>query len=573
MPEQQRRTGMNVTMTRKRAALYARISQAADDVDKTANQLAELRALAQSCGYVVADEFEDDDVSAYEGKAERTEFARLLVGLQDGRFDVVMATEPQRLTRGGPTELEALQLACAKGGAVIHTRAAGVQDPATPGVVAIQRIQDAVSWLEVATMKERQRARNRADRAQGLPPKGVRPFGWEAERRPLSPEVAERLGWDIEQGRLYVPVRESEAEVIREAYRLYMDEGASLWDLARRWTAQGVRTDKMGGTRKDRARPGETKPVPAVWVASTVRQVLIRPRNAGLLVSGGVEMPVSRIEPVVSRADWQAIQAEIARRADIIAPSPGPKARSLLAGILECSCGERMHATISYTQRKDRTRYSYRIYKCRNAPTDRGRKHSSVNLQLADDTVALRVLHRVYAGGSATIDRAEWTAKMDALAERYAANSRNVEHLRGLTLDPNTSREDLAFYQGQLRGAHAERGTLDAQRDVLNAERAEGGALAELVDAWHGLPRGERSAPDAPLPTWMESVWLTAGVAAWESLDIDKRREVVRGMWRVRVTLGGRGSERLVFRRVGGSRESRGASWLTLQASLSDAQV
>lgn len=369
-----------------------------------------------------------------------------------------------------------------------------------------------------------------------------------------------------------MPVREGEAEVFREAYRLYMDDGASLWDLARRWTAQGVKTDKMGGTRKDRARPGETKPVPAVWVASTVRQVLIRPRNAGLLVSGGVEMPVSRIEPIVSRAEWETLQAEIARRADIIAPGPGPKARSLLAGILECACGERMHATISYSQRKGGPRNVYRIYKCRNAPTDRGRKHSSVNLQLADDAVALRVLHRVYTGGSAIIDRSEWTAAMDALTERYVANSRNIEHLRGLAVDPNTSREDLVFYQGQLRGAHAEREALDAQRDMLNAERAEGGALAELVDAWHGLPHGERSAPDAPLPTWMESVWLTAGVAAWESLDIDKRREVARGMWRVRVTLGGRGAERLVFKRVGGCSESRGASWPALQASLSDTE-
>lgn len=556
---------MNMTETPKRAALYARISQTAEDVDKTANQLAELRDLAVASGYAVADEFEDDDVSAYEGKAERAEFARLLVGLQDGRFDVVMATEPQRLTRGGPTELEALQLACAKGGAVIHTRAQGIQDPATPGVLAIQRIQDAVSWLEVATMKERQRARNRADRAQGLPPKGVRPFGWESERRPLSPDVAERCGWDIEQGRLYVPVREPDAEVIRDAYRAYMDDGVSLWDLARRWTAQGVKTDKMGGTRKDRARPGETKPVPAVWVASTVRQVLVRPRNAGLLVSDGVEMPVSRIEPIVSRAEWEALRAEIARRADVIAPGPDPKARSLLAGILECACGERMHATISYSQRKAGPRNVYRIYKCRNMPTDKGRKHSSMNLQIADDAVALRVLHRVYSGGSAIIDRAEWAAAMDALIERYAVNSRSVEHLRRLTVDPNTSREDLAFYQSQLRAAHAEREALDAQRDMLNAERAEGGALAELAAAWQGLPSEHQSAPGSTLPTWREAMWLTAGLSAWESLDIDKRREIVRGMWRVRLILGGRGAERLVFKRVGDSSESRGASWSALR--------
>jgi DNA invertase Pin-like site-specific DNA recombinase len=551
----------------KKAALYARISQAAEDVDKTANQLAELRDLAKASGYVVADEFEDDDVSAYEGKAERADFVRLLVAVQDGHFDVVMATEPQRLTRGSATELEALQLACAKGGAVIHTRAQGVQDPATPGVVAIQRIQDAVSWLEIATMKERQRARNRADRTVGLPSKGVRPFGWEAERRPLPAELAERYGWEAEKGWLYVPLRESEAEIIRAAYRWYMEDGASLRDIARRWTAQGIKTDKMGGTRKDRARPGETKPVPAVWVASTVRQVLTRARNAGILMSGGVEMPVSRIEPIMSRADLDTIRKEIARRAEIIAPGPGPKARSLLAGILECACGERMHATISYSQRKGGPRNVYRIYKCRNVATDKARKHSSVNLALADDAVTLRVLHRVYAGGSAIIDRAEWTAAMGALSERYTASSRNIGHLRALTLDPDTSRADLAFYQGQLRAAHAEREALDAERDRLNAGRAEGGALAELVSAWQGLPTEHRSASASPLPTWRETLWLVAGVSVWERLDLDKRREIVRGMWRVRVSLGGRGTDRLVFRRVGAVEESNGASWPVLRAS------
>lgn len=335
--------------TPRRAAIYARISQAADDVDKTANQIAELRALAKTSGYMVAegDVFEDDDVTAYRGKAERPGYVAMLAALDEGRFEVVMATEPQRLTRGSATDLDALNVALVRAGAVLHTRAAGIQDPATPTTRALMEIMDTIGGLEVAIKTERQKARNRADRAEGLPPKGVRPFGWEHERRALSPEVAERLGWNASQGALYVPVRESEAEIIRDAYRAVMDDDATLWEIARRWTAAGVKTDKMGKTRKDRTRPGEVKPVPAVWVASTVKQVLTRPRNAGILISEGAELPVSRIEPIVSRDELERLAARLATRAEAVAPGPGPKARSLLAGILECACGERMHATIS----------------------------------------------------------------------------------------------------------------------------------------------------------------------------------------------------------------------------------
>ncbi|GEM_PF-2236986 len=529
--------------------IYARISQTADDVDKTANQVAELRALAASNGYVVADIFEDDDVTAYQGKAERPGYVALLAALSEGRFEVVMATEPQRLTRGSATELDALNVALVRAGAVLHTRAAGVQDPATPTTRALMQIMDTIGGLEVAIKTERQKARNRADRAEGLPPKGVRPFGWEAERRPVAPDVAERLGWDTSQGALYVPVRESEAEIIREAYRAVMDDDVTLWDLARRWTAAGVKTDKMGGTRKDRARPGETRAVPAVWVASTVRQVLTRPRNAGLLVSGGAVLPVSRIEPIVSRADWDALCARLASRAEAVAPGPGPKARSLLAGLLECACGERMHATISYSQRKGGPRNVYRIYRCRNAATDKTRKHSNMQESMADDAVIVRVLQRIAEGDLQTPDDDDVTAALTDVAERIADNSRRVEHVRELTVDPDTTRDDLAYYRGQLKSMHAERELLDAERDRLTAQRAEGGALAEFVDVWQSIPDAARS--HGGEATGIEVLSLVAGYMAWGDLGIEKRREIVRGLFRVRLPLGGRGASRLEFTPLG----------------------
>lgn len=534
-----------------RAAIYTRISQAADDVDKTANQEEELRALAASSGYAVVEVFEDDDISAYRGKKVRPSYVAMLAGLRESRFDVVLATEPSRLTRGSAAELEALNMELVRANAVIHTARAGIQNPSTPMVAAMMQIQDIFDGLEVAIKTERQKARNRADRSKGLPIKGVRPFGWEAQRMPLSAEKAAALGWtlspaELVEGPFYVPAREPEAETIRAAYLAVVEDGVSLWELARRWTAAGVRTDKMGGTRKDRTRPGEVKNVPAVWVASTVRQVLIRPRNAGLLMSEGVELPISRIEPIVTREEWGTLRGELARRAEAIAPRPGPKPSYLLGGTLECACGERMHATISYSQRKDKKRHRYHVYKCRNMATDKAQRHSTIQLQLADDAVTLRVLKRVYEGDIGAVDRSEWAERMESLSDRLAENGRRTEHARTLLLDPDLKAEH-ARVKGELKALHAERDLIETERDGLQAQRAEGGALAELIAAWESIPESAKSAPGSDMPSWHEFILLTVGMSAWEAMPMAKRREIVRGLFRVRVELGGRGPERLKF--------------------------
>ena len=180
----------------KRAAIYARISKADSDVDKVETQIAELKELAKSCGYEVVAIHTDDDISAFKGATTRSGYIGLIDGLKNHAYDVVLATEPQRLTRGSATDLDLLQAHCVKAGAFIHTRSAGVQDPATATTKALMQIMDVIGGLEVETKIERQKARTRADLAAGIPTKGLRPFGWEMDR---------------------ITIREAEAVHIRDA--------------------------------------------------------------------------------------------------------------------------------------------------------------------------------------------------------------------------------------------------------------------------------------------------------------------------------------------------------------------
>src|SRR6266545_7659379 len=91
--------------TPRAAAIYARICS---DQDGTAlgvaRQLADCRDLAGRLGWTVADEYVDNDLSAYSGK-RRPAYERMLDDLRDGLRDAVIVYHADRLTRR-PIELE-----------------------------------------------------------------------------------------------------------------------------------------------------------------------------------------------------------------------------------------------------------------------------------------------------------------------------------------------------------------------------------------------------------------------------------------------------------------------------------
>jgi site-specific DNA recombinase len=79
-------------------AVYARISS---DQEGTAlgvtRQLEDCRAMAESEGWTIAEEYVDNDVSAYSGK-RRPAYERMLEDLRDGVRDGVIVYHQDRLT-------------------------------------------------------------------------------------------------------------------------------------------------------------------------------------------------------------------------------------------------------------------------------------------------------------------------------------------------------------------------------------------------------------------------------------------------------------------------------------------
>ena len=88
-----------MTTKSKQVALYARVSTK-DKGQDVENQLAQLREFCERQGYVIHDEYIDDE-SGTKGKRERSGFARLFEDASKRKFDVVLVWSLDRFTREG----------------------------------------------------------------------------------------------------------------------------------------------------------------------------------------------------------------------------------------------------------------------------------------------------------------------------------------------------------------------------------------------------------------------------------------------------------------------------------------
>lgn len=505
-----------VTRPAKKAAIYARISKADSEVDKVENQINELRKIAATCGYHVVTVHSDDDISAYKGKYQRNGYIALLEGIKAGEYDVVMATEPARLTRGSAAELEVLQGLCVRSKAVIHTRAGGVVDPSIGISAALMAIMDVISGLEIETKIERQKARIRADYDAGLPTKGIRAFGWEPDR---------------------ITIRESEAEVIREAVNLILHKGATTWAIAQKWNSLGIETDGMSRPRKSKA-DGEVRLPSKVWTSTTVRQILVRPRNAGILMNEGAQLANSQIQPIISDADYQALLKAIQGK-----PMPkGPKPQYLLGGILECPCGERMHASKSITGRKGKSSRSYKIYRCRLNGFDKSQSHATINMHIADDTVIPKVVTQLGLGwtGHEAVD----DSKVKAVQTKLGELSEKEAVTEGLLIE---GIGNSARLKGTLRKIQHEREILTRELETQIASGQHSDGIAQFqarVEELHALTDNPVSI--AAMEDEIQKVFET-GQQAWEELPMELRRAIIKANYRITVDIGGRGHERVTI--------------------------
>ena len=370
------------------AAVYARISS---DQEGTAagvkRQLADCHELAGREGWTVAEEYVDNDISAYSGK-RRPAYQRMLEDLADGVRDAVIVYHQDRLTRR-PIELEQFLDVIMKAGVtdVRFVTGAAVDIANGDGLVTL-RVMGAIAANESATKGRRVRRKLVEVAAEGRPHGGSRrPFGFEDDR---------------------ITHRPDEADVIRTLTARFL-AGESLRSLATWMDDEGI-TTVFG------------KP----WRTTTIRDMLANPRMAGLRAHNGEIVGPAVWEPIISEVEHAKVLAMIEQKRTSGRRAP----RSyLLTGMLRC--GKCDHTLFSSRRQNSRR------YVCMSGPDHRGCGRLTIVAQPVEELVAAAVLYRldspemadVIAGRAAQDEHtaalaetvAQDQAQLDELAEMYAA--------------------------------------------------------------------------------------------------------------------------------------------------------
>jgi len=305
------------TMAPTVAALYLRLS-----VDRRGDELGVSRQredcldLISRRGWTLGPEFTDNDTSA-SGKVPRPGFASLLDAIRAGRVKRVVAWNLDRVVRTTRDRLDLVD-ACQRTGAMVALVRGTDLDPGTPGGRLHLAILQEVAQHELDVRHDRQVRAFRQRAEKGLPWGPNRPFGYERDG---------------------VTIRESEAQLVRDAYRAVL-AGETMYGIAQRWNDAGIHTT-FGKT----------------WSAASVRQMLIRPRYAGLRAHRGEIVAQGTWKGLVDEEMWRAavrvMKAPGRRR-----PHPVAGRRYLLSGLAVCGrCGELMTSGL--------THHGKRTYRCR----------------------------------------------------------------------------------------------------------------------------------------------------------------------------------------------------------------
>lgn len=442
--------------TTTRAAIYTRVSSE-EQIDGTSldSQRERCMAWCDAKGWTLTDVCTDEGVSG--AKASRPALDRLMAAIDAGHIDAVVVYKTDRFSRSRAHLFTTLEVLAAKG--VAFTSVTEAFDTSTTSGDAMVGMLGVFAQMERNLIRERTRA--------GVNAK-VRAGGWGGgQSAPYGYSIV-GTGRDAR-----LEVNEAEANMVRTAVAMVLDQGLSTLETAKRLNALGM-----------------TPRTAPLWTSQNLRNMLRRGQWDGRWTFGTTASPTLQepitvaLDPILDAERFAALQAHLGRTALVRgAANPHP-----LSGRLFCQCGQPMTGIA----RSDRNN---RRYRCRNGRQQPGRptcSHRSVLAQPMDDAAWDQVLDlladpdRLMAMARERLGMLKGAEGItaDELPKAEAAVKRTQKALSGavaqciaLGLDQATTEDTLAELRAQHRAALDNRATIAAMR----TETAE--AKARLVTA------------------------------------------------------------------------------------------
>jgi site-specific DNA recombinase len=238
--------------TGKVAAIYARVSSERQRQDETiGSQTVGLRELALERGLLLPEDlvFEDEGFSG--ATLTRPALERLRDRAAEGAFEVLLCHAPDRLARRYAYQVLLLEELARVGVEVVFAKEP--ERGATPEDELLRQFQGMIAEYERAQIRERTR-RGKLHRARGGSQAVMSgaPYGYRYVKK-------------AEHRDAYWEIDEVEAQVVRDVFGRYVEQGASIGETARWLSERGVPT-----------RTGK-----AVWERSTVWAMLRNPAYRG----------------------------------------------------------------------------------------------------------------------------------------------------------------------------------------------------------------------------------------------------------------------------------------------------
>lgn len=409
------------------AAIYARISKDSEgDGLGVARQIADCTAEVARRGWALAGTYVDNDVSATRSKV-RPEYERMLADVRAGRINALVVWDVDRLTRT-PRELEDIIDFADRQGLELAS-IGGVIDLATPQGRLVARMKGSVARHETEQQSRRLK-RKFQERAEAGKPHSFAAFGY--RRRD---DGTDELDPD-------------QAEVIRSAAKMLLS-GMSLRSTTAELNARG-----------------STSPRGMPWASATLKQILLRDRNAGLRTHHGRVIGPGAWPPIYDQGTHERVVALLTdpnRKT-----TKGATRKHLLTGIARCGrdgCDGTMVVNVGRMAHGKRQPPAYVCQAC----TRIRRKQSAV-----DDVVSALMIARL--------------SRPDALAALAAGDPEEVERARN-DVEALTARLNIAadqFADGMITGEQLTRITgklkpqIERARARIQSAMPEPG-LADLV--------------------------------------------------------------------------------------------
>lgn len=298
--------------------------------------------------------------------AERTGFMQMISDALEGKFDLILTKEVSRFSRNLlDTVAYTRQLKSAGVGVIFLSDGISTLEP------------DAELRLGIMASVAQEESRRTSERVK-----------W-GQRRQMERGVVfgrSLLGYELRGGRLFVEPKG--AETVRLIYHMYLNEGMGVRKIAAALTLRGIPTSTGN----------------AVWSGAAVLKILRNEKYCGDLRQGKTTTAdylthkkvknrenmiflKNHHEPIVGRAEWEAVQAELSRRSSCDKPYKACGNRYALSGKIRCAaCG----SVCLCRTRKQRDGNTYRVWQRRCGCGGKPR-------QLREDDL-VRCVRRLVAG-------------------------------------------------------------------------------------------------------------------------------------------------------------------------------